>query len=323
MLLLSVGGVDAAKPRVRTSAYVLSCPRHFEERKGGNAYPVAPHVGRRHSPTRAFLLLLPTHTTPHLHKQPYRRLEELTTMSFEPTAEDVENWKAIVDPKTCALKQYSMSLTLTTVSLVGPESCIATDGSVSPYVQFSIGGKTVRSKTEVNTRNPVYLETFQLGCQDITTPLEVSVVNGDNGKTCMKTEVEHWTYGRKGVFTSTQPAESDKARSGGFGIIKDTQQSYPYTIKSGLSSLDLTINAFPGPQDEASKWNVHTPGDIFGIVAGMMAFCALIGYFIWKLRNSASGPAMPEPAAADAAAGASAPVAEKKLGGATKPTVGA
>lgn len=239
--------------------------------------------------------------------------------------EEVEEWKTIVDPDTCALKQWSVSLTLTAVTLADGLSCFDNEGGVSPYVQFQMGGKTIRSRTEPDQQFPVYLESFQLGCQEIQEPLEISVVNSATGKTCMATTVEHWSYGRKGVFTETQPALSDKARSGGFGLIKDTQQSYPYVLQEGKSSIDLTINAFPGPQEAASKWNTHTAGDTFGIVFGMMLFVGFIGYFVWKIRNSASGPAAapaaPAAGAADAAASApAAPAASadkkgQKLGG--------
>lgn len=235
--------------------------------------------------------------------------------------EEVEEWKTIVDPDTCKLKQWSVALTLTAVTLADGLSCFDSEGGVSPYVQFKMGGKTIRSRTEKDQQYPVFLESFQLGCQDIYEPLGISVVNSVTGQTCMSTTVEHWSYGRKGVFTETQPALSDKARSGGFGLIKDTQQSYPYVLKEGKSSIDLTINAFPGPQDVASKWNTHTAGDTFGIIFGMMLFVGSIGYFVWKIRNSYSGPAPPTaaaaaPAAGDAASAPAAPAASsKKTGG--------
>jgi hypothetical protein len=225
--------------------------------------------------------------------------------------EDVEDWKAIVDPSTCKLKQWSVSLKLTAVTLADGLSCYDTEGNVSPYVQFKMSGKTIQTWTEENQQFPVFLENFQLGCHDITEPLEVSVVNSATGRTCMSTTVQHWSFGRQGVFTETQPALSDKARSGGTGLIKDTQQSYPFVLRDGKSTIDLTINAFPGPQEVASKWNTHTAGDTFGIVFGMLLFAGFIGYFVWKIRNSHSGPAPPvdDVAAPAAAAGASAPAA--------------
>jgi hypothetical protein len=234
--------------------------------------------------------------------------------------EEVEEWKTIVDPATCKLKQWSVALKLTAVTLADGLSCFDAKEGVSPYVQFKMGGKTIRSRTEKDQQYPAYLESFQLGCQDVTEPLEVSVVNSVNGRTCMGSKVENWSYGRNGVFTDDQPPLSDKARSGGTGLIKDTQQSYPVVLQEGKSSIDMTINAFPGPQDVASKWNTHTAGDTFGIIFGMMLFVICIGYFVWKIRNGHSGPAPPTGAAAAAAAAdaaaASAPAApSKKTGG--------
>ncbi|EWM29183.1 C2 calcium-dependent membrane targeting [Nannochloropsis gaditana] len=211
------------------------------------------------------------------------------------TLQDIEDWKEVVDPDTCPVKQYSVALTLTAVTLADGLSCFSAEGGVSPFVQFEMGGKTIRSRTEEDQQFPVYLETFQLGCQDIQEPLVISVVNSQTGQTCFSNTVRHWSYGRTGVYTDTQPALSENARSGGTGLIKDTQQSYSYVLKTGPSTMDLTINALPGPQETASKWNVHTPADIFGIVFGMMIFVGVVGYFVWKIRNSASGPA-PAPA---------------------------
>lgn len=234
-------------------------------------------------------------------------------MQFDSNAdilEDVEDWKAIVDPSTCPLKQWSVALKLTAVTLADGLPCFDTEGKVSPYVQFKMSGKTIQSWTEENQQFPVFLENFQLGCHDISEPLEVSVVNSATGRTCMSTTVQHWSYGRQGVFTEAQPALSDEARSGGFGLIKDTQQSYSYVLRDGRSSIDLTINAFPGPQEVASKWNTHTAGDTFGIVFGMLLFTGCIGYFVWKIRNSHSGPAPPvNDAAALHGAAPSAPAA--------------
>jgi len=227
--------------------------------------------------------------------------------------EEVEEWKTIVDPDTCKLKQWSVALTLTAVTLADGLSCFDSKGGVSPYVQFKMGGKTIRSRTEKDQQYPAFLESFQLGCQDIMEPLQISVVNSVTGQTCMSTTVENWSYGRKGVFTETQPALSDKARSGGFGLIKDTQQSYPYVLQEGKSSIDMTINAFPGPQEVASKWNTHTAGDTFGIIFGMMLFVGFIIFFVWKIRNSHSGPAPPTAAASAPAAPAD---SSKKTGGA-------
>lgn len=208
-----------------------------------------------------------------------------------------------MDPDTCALGQWSVSVTLTAASITKGVTCLNPDGTAKPYIILSMGDKRFRTKTK-NGTFPAFLETYQFGCQDPETPVAVSLINEGKAQVpCVSSSLENWKYGREAVIENGLSTGTGMKKQG-FGLIKDVMQSYPYVVQRSGSSIDLTITALPGPQEQASKWNVHTSGDIVGIVAGMMAFLLLIGCFIYKIRQSSAGPAVTETNPTSAATGA-------------------
>jgi hypothetical protein len=212
-----------------------------------------------------------------------------------------------VDPAKCELGQYSVAVTLTAASVPKTEACANADGSVTPYVDVVMGGKTIRSKT-IASNFPAYLETLQFGCQDTTSPVVVQVVNAGNGKVCFRSALMAWAEGRRAVYTEAQEPDSP---NGGFSLVKDTMQSFSYSMRQAgpsAASVDLSILAYPGPMADAEKWNLHSSGDIAGIVIGMLAFVGLVAAFVHRIRQgSASSAAGPGDVIVGAAAAAAAP----------------
>lgn len=238
----------------------------------------------------------------------------------------VESKGIAVDPSQCALGQYSVAVKLTAASISKTEPCANSNGTVTPYVNMRMGEKLVRSKT-LPSNYPAYLETLQFGCQDTANPLQVQVVNAGNNKVCFRADLMDWSKGRRAVYTEAQEPESP---NGGFSLVKDTMQSFSYSMEQAgsESSVDIAILAYPGPMAEVRAWKVNTHGDIVGIVMGMMAFMGLVVAFVYRIRqgsaSSAAGPgdvivgaAAPEAPSAPAAA-AEAPKRTRqqgKLGG--------
>jgi hypothetical protein len=209
---------------------------------------------------------------------------ELETLGLE------ESKGIAVDPAKCALGQYSVAVKLTAASIPAKESCANADGSVTPYTELRMGSRTVRSKT-LASNFPAYLETFQFGCQDTATPVLARVVNAGNGKTCFRASLMDWAKGRRAVYTEAQEPDSP---GGGFSLVKDTMQSFSFSMQQAApsqASVDLSILAYPGPMAAAKAWEVHSSGDIAGIVVGMLAFLGLVVAFVHRIRQG-SGPSV-------------------------------
>lgn len=197
-----------------------------------------------------------------------------------------------VDPSECALGQYSVAVTLTAASIPKTEACANKDGSVTPYVDVRMGDKLVRSKT-LPDNYPAFLETLQFGCQDTANPVQLQVVNAANGKVCFHASLMEWAKGRRAAHTEAQAPESP---NGGFSLVKDTMQSFSYSMKQAGSgtTVDISLMAYPGPMVAVGAWKVNTHGDIVGIVMGMLAFMGLVAAFVYRIRqgsaSSAAGP---------------------------------
>jgi len=222
----------------------------------------------------------------------------------------IESKGVAVDPTDCAMGQYSVAVKLTAASVPKTEACVNADGGVAPYADVTMGGRTVRSKT-IASNFPAYLETLQFGCQDTASPVEVRVVNSANGKVCFSASLMDWAEGRRAVYTEAQEPDSP---NGGFALVKDTMQTFSYSMRQAApsqASVDLSVLAYPGPMADAEKWNLHTRGDIAGIVMGMLAFVGLVALFVHRIRqgsaSSAAGPG--DIIVGTAAAAASAPAA--------------
>lgn len=220
----------------------------------------------------------------------------------------VESKGIAVDPAQCALGQYSVAVKLTAASIPKTEACANSNGTVTPYVNIRMGDKLVRSKT-LPSNYPAYLETLQFGCQDTANPVMVQVVNAGNNKVCFRANLYDWAEGRRAVYTEAQEPDSP---NGGFSLVKDTMQSFSYSMQQAGSgsSVDIALLAYPGPMATVSAWKVNTHGDIVGIVMGMLAFLGLVVAFVYRIRQgsapSAAGPGDIIVGAAKAAAAAAA-----------------
>lgn len=206
------------------------------------------------------------------------------------TTADEEN-SVLVDPGTCALGQYTLALSLTSASIPKGSGCLSEDGTVSPYVQIRVGAKTIRSKTKAE-QYPAFLEDFQFGCQDVTSPIQIQVVNSKNSKACLTASLRDWSLGRHAAFTELQAASDASKKAEGSRsaeIIKDVMVSFPFHVQDGNADVDLTVVAYPGPTQEQEGWSMHTQGDIAGIVLGMLLFVAFVALFVYKIRQSTAG----------------------------------
>lgn len=183
----------------------------------------------------------------------------------------------MTDSLKCAPEEYAITVTITAATIRDTEACVATAVATTPAVMVAAGA--VQKITQPRQGLfPVWQQELDLGCVKTDTPIEFSLINGNNNNAaCMYFSMHHWNKGRRGVDGSDVGGAARTART----------QDFTYQITSTQGSvLAVALNARPAPVLVQSTWDDTTPGDKAGIAIGVLVFLAFVAGFFYMVRRA-------------------------------------